>query len=198
MKNVNSFAKLGVPINQWFIPTLYFQALELDNSFVLYSVKDTEYYLDSTNNLLKIKFFDKTKIGSISNLYVDSNTNKIYLRLKDGKYTEDGMRPSVGDFIYCDGLRFKINDIKGSYMLEDLELDLDNQEGFLSIYTSTKKTRLLNGSFAHYVNGVETWPWVNFYVDDIGDFCIKRYKSNNVADNYIDGEDIRSIVGKYI
>ena len=53
MINISSLGKVkDVPLDSWFIPVM-FNALELDNSFVLWSINQNEYYIDTVTNTLK-------------------------------------------------------------------------------------------------------------------------------------------------
>jgi hypothetical protein len=101
MNDISNLGKIAnVSLDTWFIPTM-FNALELDNSFVLWSSIMSEYYIDTTNNLLKIKNFNRVKRSFRLNVVV--RNDKIFLvRDSSGSYyyksNDTSFRlPKVGD-----------------------------------------------------------------------------------------------------
>lgn len=187
MISIASLGKVsGVTLNDWFIPTM-FNALELDNSFVLWSSLESEYYADTVNNLLMIKFFVRRRRSYRLNVKI--NDDKIYLtRNIDGNYYPDkkeptGFRlPKVGDSLLMGGSTYEITNVVFSY--GDILVEVENQATFISNFNP----------FINFIDGTTSEP---LYTDENGIYYTKHYKSDNVADMYIDGIDIRSIAGRY-
>jgi len=77
-----------------------FNALELDNSFVLWSSIMSEYYIDTENNLLKIKHFNRVRRSFRANIVI--RDNRIFLvRGEDGSYYDKSnekitLMPKIG------------------------------------------------------------------------------------------------------
>lgn len=188
MINISSLGKVsGVTLNDWFIPTM-FNALELDNSFVLWSSLESEYYVDTASNLLMIKFFTRRRRSYELNVKV-SNGNIYLTRNINGDYYPDkkeptGFRlPQVGDSLLMDGSTYEITNVIFGYA--DIQLTVENQAIFISNFNP----------LVSFVDGTTQEP---LYTDENGIYYTKHYKSNNVADMYVDGKDIRSIAGRYL
>jgi hypothetical protein len=80
------------------------------------------------------------------------------------------------------GNTYEINNVISSY--GDILVEVENQATFISNF----------GPSVSFIDGTTSEP---LYTDDKGVYYTKHYKSNNVADMYIDGTDIRSIAGRY-
>jgi hypothetical protein len=189
MINISSLGKVsGVALDEWFIPAM-FNALELDNSFVLWSSLESEYYADTVNNLLMIKFFVRkrrsfdlnVKIAN-GNIYIRRNMDGNYYR---GKKEPVGFRlPQVGDYLLKSENTHEITNVVFSH--GDILIEVLNQETFISGFSSPSVT---------FIDGTTE---KQMYTDSDGVYYTKQYKSDNVADVYIDGKDIRSIAGRYL
>ena len=188
MLDITSLGKVsGVTLNEWFIPTM-FNALELDNSFVLWSSLESEYYADTTNNLLMLKFFNRNRRSwrlnifiSDDKIYIKRNTNGDYYPSRDKP--ESFRLPIVNDSLLMSGTTYLITNVVGS--AGNILLEIENQSTFISNFTP-------NISF---IDGTTDDV---LYTDDAGIYYSKTYRSNNIADIYIDGTDIRSIAGRYL
>ena len=188
MINIASLGKVGgVVLNDWFIPTM-FNALELDNSFVLWSSLESEYFIDTKNNLLLIKFFTRRRRSF--GLNVKIKENNIYLtRNINGDYHSDkntpaGFRlPQVGDSLLMGGATYEITNIVSSY--GDILVEVEDQPTFISSFSSS----------VSFIDGTTSEP---LYTDENGIYYSKHYRSDDVAVVYIDGKDIRSIAGRYL
>jgi len=188
MINIASLGKVsGVTLNDWFIPTM-FNALELDNSFVLWSSIESEYYIDTVNNLLKIKQFNRVRRSFRLNII--TRDNKVFLvRNSNGEYYPskvkvDGFRiPRVNDYLLMNGNTYLINAVIVS--LGDIEIQTEDQVDFITNFNPQ----------VSFIDGTTSEP---LYTDTEGTYFSKHYRSNNIADMYIDGTDIRSIAGRYL
>lgn len=187
MIDITSLGKVaGVSLNTWFIPTM-FNALELDNSFVMWSSIKTEYYIDTTNNLLKVKHFGRVRRSFDLNIIIRDD-KVILARNFSGNYfsskeAPEGFRlPRVGDSLMMGGSTYLITNIIST--VGDIELVIENQAAFISAFAPS----------VIFIDG--TWEGA-MYTDAAGIYYSKHYRSDNVADIYIDGTDIRSIAGAY-
>lgn len=188
MIKISSLAKVsGVILNNWFVPTM-FKALELDNTFVLWSSLESEYFIDTVNNSLKLKYFNRRRASFPINVKIEDG-KVLLIRNRAGDYYPSrdevqGFRlPLVGDSLILKGITYLISDVSQGDM--NIELTIANKANFISNFTG--QVSFMDGSIV-----------VPLYTDTEGTFYAKYYRSQNVADAYIDGEDIRSIVGAYM
>lgn len=184
MKNIGNLEKVigSNLMDVWFIPTM-FKSMELDNTFVLWSSPESEYYIDTTNNLLKIKYFRKIKKGSLIN--IDIRDGEIYAYKTYGKKDNSFKELKISNYLYVNGDAYEITNVTFISDMAIIELDENDKSNFISSYVD--ECFLIDKEA--YDSGKSYFEKDNMY--------FKKYVSNNVADAYIDGEDIISIVGSY-
>lgn len=188
MINISSLGKVtGVTLNTWFVPTM-FAALELDNSFVLWSSVESEYYIDTVNNLLKVKQFNRVRRSFSLNI-ITRDGKVLLVRNSIGDYYPSrekpfGFRlPIIGDSLIMNEIPYVINNI--ILTSGNIELQIEDQADFINNFNSQ----------VIFIDGTNSDP---LYTDSNGVYYSKNYRSANIADIYIDGADIRSIVGRYL
>ena len=188
MVNIASLGKVqGVTLNSWFIPTM-FAALELDNSFVMWSNMENEYYINTVDNILMVRSFNRVRRSFPINIVVSNNKILLTRNISGDYYASrnkiDGFRkPRVGDSLMVGATAYLIDSISGGD--GDNVIELNNNSGFINSF---------NGS-AILLHDTGSVP---MYTDTNGVYYTKHYRSDNPSDIYIDGEDIRGIAGAYM
>lgn len=184
MNNIGNLTKInGIVTEEWFIPTMI-KSIELDNSFVLWSDPQSEYYIDPTNNLLKIKYFGRVRVSWPLNIVIDNNeiklveTNRGYFY--KGEQVPDFRLPVKEDLLLIGDTPYEITNIKkqgNHYVIEVLD-----QETFIEDFNHNIEFMIKTTVPSYVQNRIR---------------YIKQYRSNNLADIYINGEDIVSVAAVY-
>lgn len=184
MTNISNLAKIeGIITDDWFIPNMI-RSIELDNSFVLWSTVESEYYLDSVNNLLKIKYFDRQRVTFPLNIELVDGIIKLTPNNKGyyykGKDMKDFKLPKIEDKLLMGNQTFEIETIKKHN--EDYIIKVTDQETFILNFNNQVDLLVKTNKQLYTENNIR---------------YIKNYRSNNLADVYINGEDIHSVAAVY-
>lgn len=191
MKNISSLGKVeGVILNQWFIPNMFI-SLELDNTFVLWSNQESEYFINTEDNLLQIRYFRKQRLSIPVKFKIHEDTIEIltfenYIdRITDGEITPT---IEVGQSIIVGNQSYRVQKREGNM------LTISYFDRFKTRYNGNNASVLLNTDSTTYIDKDGVY-WAKNY--------LSRFRNADgtltepLVDVYIDGKDIRSIVGRY-
>lgn len=184
MTNISNLKKInGVILDEWFIPTM-FKAIELDNAFVLWSSLESEYYIDSTNNLLKIKYFDRVRMSFPLNIKIINNEINLVMNSNGKYYNEKEIKqfkiPSENDLLVMSGNNYTITKI--TKIGNNFIINIDNESNFINTFNDKIEYIINTDELLYSHNNV---------------MYLKNYRSKNIADVYIDGENIYSVSASY-